>query len=579
VDFLSWNTEGDDRPATNLLRADTAITVDGGIAFAEAEKDGGFAIGHTGPTDNTFEGKPILRIPFDPRVSAVSVLPSRIADDGTFYLPAIVWAPGFGGMLVIGNGGPEDHVPSRLIGSRANKTLDWLIDAPGSARGFTTRLHFKPLFLKPPKGVADDDPRWRLARRAWLNQFQVSAKWGDPGNPFSAPAGVLANNVISDPVSCCLFMYADGALLTPELAPGISAMNFVGRTIDFWLGRMTSTGVIPGYWAYTDFLDGNPSVLIAAWDYAEATGDKQWLAKRIGQLEKAADYLASRDVDQDGLVEATQSGNANSLVQPARSCSAYDAIACGHKDAYCNALIYRAWRCTADFEAQLDRPEKSKRYTELADRLKAAYAKAFTVPDTGWIGWWRSQDGQLHDLASPIINGHAITMGLVDAGQGRTTLRKLRGKMESQKFTRIDLGLPMMLVPVKRSEYLQPDAPGLPKEEDGRDTFGWYLNGGVFPGDTLRYLTACYTVGEGPDRDFAAHIIDAMLARLPKGDVSTGGFATSIVDLYPNGGEFFTWDGKTCGYEGLCSHAYHFLQAVALRDDATRRRLYRPMLP
>jgi len=231
----------------------------------------------------------------------------------------------------------------------------------------------------------------------------------------------------------------------------------------------------------------------------------------------------------------------------------------------------------ADLESQLGRAEQSKRYAQLADHLKSSFAKTLTVSDTGWIGWWRAQDGELHDLASPIVNGHAVALGLVDPEPGRAIVRNLRAKMEAQRFTRFDLGLPMMLVPVRRSEYLQPNAPGLPKNEDGRDTFGLYLNGGVFPGDTLRYLVASYSVGEKGDREFADQILDAMLARLPKGDVSSGGFATSIVDVYPNGGEFFTWEGKTCGYEGLCSHAYHFLQAVAMRDDVTRARLYRPL--
>jgi hypothetical protein len=43
------------------------------------------------------------------------------------------------------------------------------------------------------------------------------------------------------------------------------------------------------------------------------------------------------------------------------------------------------------------------------------------------------------------------------------------------------------------------------------------------------------------------------------------------------GGEFFSWDGKPCGYEGLLSHAYHFLQAVPLRDQAIRDRVHRAL--
>ncbi len=559
VTHVAWDTEDDGRMA-NLLRDGTAIS---GASFSVKQAEGGgFDLTMAGPGAS-------VTFPFDPRVSAVTILPARTDADAAFHFPVIVSAPGFGAMRV--ETADDVKLASTLVGSRRNKTVDWTLKLPDRP---SVTLQFRPCFVPAPKGL-DDPVRWKLARRAWLNQFQVSAKWGDPGHPVSAPAGVLANNVISDPVTCLLFVYADAALMTPQLAPGISAMYHVGRTLDWWIDeRMLPTGEIPGYWDKLNFLDANPSILITAWDYAESTGDRKWLADRIDKLEKAAQFMASRDVDHDGLLEAVQSGNPNTLIEPARSCSAYDAINCGYKDAYCNAIAYRAFRCMADLEKQLDRNEQADHYAQLADRLKAAYAKTLTVPATGWIGWWRAQDGELHDLASPLLNGLAVDYDLIVANAGRDILRRLREKMVELKFTRFDVGLPCTLVPVRRSEYLQPSAPGLATKEDGSDMFGQYLNGGVLPGDTLRYLSASYAVGE---REFADKILDAMLARIPKGDFAAGGFATSIVDVYPGGAEFFTWDAKPCGYEGLLSHAYHFLQAVPMRDEAIRRRVYRPL--
>lgn len=193
-------------------------------------------------------------------------------------------------------------------------------------------------------------------------------------------------------------------------------------------------------------------------------------------------------------------------------------------------------------------------------------------PATGWLGWWRSRDGALHDYDSPLVNGLAIDYGLIDPAQGREILKALREKMRVVGFNRFDLGIPMTLLPVHRGDYLQIDAFGCPKKEDGSDTFGQYLNGGVIPGDTLRFLAGCYTVGEDKIAD---DILDAMLGRLAKGDFPAG-FATSIVDAYPRGAEFFTWTGESCGYEGLLSHAYHFLQAVVVREPSFRDRLHRP---
>jgi hypothetical protein len=149
---------------------------------------------------------------------------------------------------------------------------------------------------------------------------------------------------------------------------------------------------------------------------------------------------------------------------------------CGHKDGYTNAFIYRAWRCLAELEGQLARTQQQARYTELADRLKAVYAKTLYNPETGWLAWWKSADGQLHDYATPIVNGLAIEYGLIEPSEGRKILARLSAKMRAVHFTRFDLGLPCTLLPVRRADYLQPDGLGVPSREDGTDTFQNYMN-------------------------------------------------------------------------------------------------------
>jgi hypothetical protein len=49
-----------------------------------------------------------------------------------------------------------------------------------------------------------------------------------------------------------------------------------------------------------------------------------------------------------------------------------------------------------------------------------------------------------------------------------------------------------------------------------------------------------------------------------------GGFQNGL----GGGGEFYTWDGTTCGYEGHLTYSYTFLQAALLREPAFRKRLY-----
>jgi hypothetical protein len=145
--------------------------------------------------------------------------------------------------------------------------------------------------------------------------------------------------------------------------------------------------------------------------------------------------------------------------------------------------------------------------------------------------------------------------------------------MQAKGFKRYDLGIPTCLDPIPRGDYLL-DAVGCPKLEDGSDTFGYYLNGGVIQSDGVRWSLACHMAGLHDEGD---RVLDAMLKRLAKVDLDSGGFPVNVVDAYPAGGEFFTWDGKTCGYEGLLSHAYYWVSAAVMREPEMQKKLFRPL--
>jgi hypothetical protein len=526
-----------------------------------------------------------LVFPFDPGVTPTTVLPSEWVNDGSLRLPAMISAPDFGQMMLLETGGRR--LKAHLEGSRVEKLVNFIVELPALKAGETCALSLTPTRLAAPEGLADQ-ALWAVARRGWVGAFQPSAQWADQHQAISAPAGVLANNVVSDPASVSLWFYADQALWTPELERGISVMALVRRSVDWWLERTRSNGEVIGYWDYGNFLDANAGVLIAAWDYVEATGDQPWLTARIARparfggerhekfterierLEFIADFLAKRDVDGDGLVEALQSGNRGLLKDPGRSCGWFDALNAGHKDGYANALIYRAWRCLADLEGRLGRLEKQARYRELADRLKAAYAKTLYNPLTGWLAWWKSEDGELHDYATPLVNGLAIEYGLVEPAQGREILARLWKKIASVGFQRLDLGVPAMLVPVRRCDYLQP-ALGAPQREDGADTLGHYQNGGIHSGQALHFLAAHYVVGQPEQAD---QVLRAMLQRQ-----AAGKFQNGVCNVGGQGAEWADWQGQPSGYEGYLADNYIFLQAVLLREAPFRARFYRPLAP
>jgi hypothetical protein len=507
-----------------------------------------------------------MLFPFDPQVTPTTILPQTWCEDGHGKLPAVLSCPDFGQILLDDKTHPG--IKARLEGNRDKHTVDLILELPGVGTGDAYTLTFAPVRLAPPEGMTNKT-LWREVRRGWFNTWQPSSRWGDQDRPFSAPVGILANNVISDPVSFALPFYADQALWTAELVPGISVMDQVRRSIDWWLDRRTDpTGEVIGYWDYRHFLDANPGILVSAWDYVEATGDHAWLKKRIERLEFIAAFLEQRDVDGDGMVEATQSGNDNTLIEPARSCCWWDALNCGHKDGYTNALIYRAWRCLAELEGQLGRVQKQAHFTELADRLKASYFKTLYNPITGWLAWWKSADGRLHDYASPIVNGLAIEYGLVEPDEGRKILARLWKKMQEVNFTRLDLGLPCTLVPVRRADYLQPSGLGLPAREDGTDTFQNYMNGGISAGHTLHFIMAHHMVGEPEKGD---RVLRAMLEHH-----AIAGFQNGVQNTANKGIDWTTWNGAPRGYEGYLADVFIFLQAAVLREPSMRARFYRP---
>ncbi len=447
--------------------------------------------------------------------------------------------------------------------------MDFVVDVTLTGADQARSLTLTSLRLPAPAGL-QDTALWAQARRGWFGAWQPSARWGDQNRPFSAPPGVLANNVISDPASCSLWFYADQAFWTPQITPDISVAQLVRRSVDFWLLQRTRpTGEVVCYWDYGNFLDANAGPLIAAWDYVESTGDSDWLQARIERLELVADFLAKRDVDNDGMVEAVQSGNRGTLQQPARSCAWFDALNCGHKDGYTNALIYRAWRCLADLEHRLGAPSRRRDTRRWPTDCKPATPRRSSIrPPAGWRGG-KARMANCTTTPRPSSTGWRSNTVWSNQAQGREILARLWQKMDEVGFDRLDLGVPPMLVPVRRDDYLLPDGLGIPQREDGTDTLGHYQNGGITAGQVLHFLAAHYVVGQ-PEK--ADELLRAMLQRQ-----SMGQFQNGVRDAGGQGIDWTDWQGNPTGYEGYLADSFRFLQAVLLREDSFRARLYRPL--
>src|SRR5512138_1897377 len=204
IAFLSWDTEGGGKAATNLLRQGSGVRLqvrqaqsetwtDAAVTGRRLENRGRTAVrtvqagasrvdwrirtGESIELDfSDLETAPIpngslrLFFPFDPKVTATTVLPAEWLDDGTFRLPAVINAPDWGPMLLTEKKGRP--LVGRLEGSRSAKTVDLSLEFPDLAPGQPVALALRPLILPPPDGL-DDTSRamWTAARRGWLNAF------------------------------------------------------------------------------------------------------------------------------------------------------------------------------------------------------------------------------------------------------------------------------------------------------------------------------------------------------------------------------------------------------------------------
>ncbi len=599
LNVLTWDTEGGDRVATNLLRQPiflkivllgetyssnlidavqetTAkrtvfhITVETGCEIVwTVDRDVSnlsMSLWATGPNAVDIQSAELI-FPWDLQVTPTTIISKHWIPGGSAATPIVISAPDFGQVLLKSS---IAETSARFTGSRTDLTAGLVLELPEMSTGKRHDLSFIPLQLPAPAGL-EDRVLWKSIRRSWFNCWQPTASWGDATSSHSSPGAVLGNNVVSDVVSFSLFLYADHALWVHSLTPDISVMESVRDTLDWWLDSRTQpNGQVIGYWDYDTFLDSNASILISAWDYVEATSNLDWLVSRIDQLALVAERLAECDVDDDGLCEATQSGNSGTLFQPQRSSNWFDGVNFGYKDGYSNALIYRAWRCMADLFLRAGRTTSRIRCTTLADRLRSAYAKNLWNPATGWLGCWKSEDGALHDYISPVVNGMAIEYGLVSELEGRQILNGVWKQIHEVGFTRFDFGVPSVLLPVRADDYIQPDGFGSPKSSDGRDTFQQYENGGITAAQTSHFLAAHYVSGIP---DSADSVLRAMIAR----QIYGGGFQNGVQDQFPKGKDWTTWSGVACGYEGYLADNFVFLQAVLLREARFRNRYYRPL--
>jgi hypothetical protein len=468
--------------------------------------------------------------------------------NGSVQLPALMHLPDQGTFRVSVLAGTNQSLGYAAAGRDVTMTF------PGATvTNPVLKYELDVVAIHPKVKGAADDPRFAGFCRDWLNIFQISPQWR-----------ILANHAASDTCAFCYYEYADLAAKTPPLAEGVTALDMVRQTLDRIMAGANGYGM-PGHGAFPEYSsDTLPSLLIAAEDYVRGSDDNHWLAANYRRLASWTDTMLATDRDRDGLVEYKLSGNSDSwpAVLKYRPANWWDTIGFGHEDAYANALAYRALRGMEMMAERAHCSGDQVRYGEAADRLCAAYFKAFYNPATGVLAGWRSSDGQLHDYYFPWVNGIAIHYGLVPRDKADPIMDKLLAKMKEAGYTRFDLGLPGNLIPVAKKDYVDHNRRfGGGKLDDNSDGFQIYENGGATGCFAYFTIAALYDLNRIQDGD---RILFPMLDAFNKGDFQGRG---------PNGmsKDWKAWDGTCWGYEGFLVDNYYTFLAVLDRESALKR--------
>ncbi len=489
---------------------------------------------------------------FDPNVTHATLL-GHVTPSGDVALPALLHLPGMGSMriTVSGNDAAAVHYDAR----RAPEQFVKVVFPAATAQHPSVEYSLQTVAIYPAVPGIDDDPRFDGFRRDFLDIFQQQAEMH-----------VLANHAASDACAFTVYEYADMARYTPQLAPGLTALDLVRETLDRYLVGFLAYGM-PGYHGFDTppetgpptepyvFSDTYPSLLIAAYDYVSGSGDEAWLRSDYSKLRKWADAMIAQNSSGGPLIEYPASGNSGSWPEKIvlRPANWWDTIGFGHQDAYSNALAYRALRGMGAMAELLHESADTAHFRQRAQQIRDAYVPAFLDKDAGVLAGWKSRDGQLHNYYFTFVNGIATLYGLADEEVSRQLMVRTLAKMKSVGYTDFSLGLPGNLIPIRRADYVDLDPRfGGPKREDGSDGFQVYENGGATACFAYFTVAALYKLGE---REKADSILIPMVGAFERQGFS--GRAPSGMTY-----DWKDWHGGAHGYEGFLVDNYYALLAV-----------------
>jgi hypothetical protein len=363
---------------------------------------------------------------------------------------------------------------------------------------------------------------------------------------FRPDTATLTNNGNSIHAPLCMDNWSSVASRIGVVSDGLHALDLVRYSLERWLDRGPgyASGGMDGdgevHAAEDEYIMTGTAALLGLAEYLDHRGTPTWLNSFGQQIKQQLVSMRARDVDDDGIVESIYRDGVSG--GHAWSTNWYDAVSFGWKDAFSNALLYRALVLLARALPGLGRPDLAAGLDQWADKLKLSFYPAFFNPETGWLAGWRCRKDLLHDYAFLPVNGAAVCAGVVDGDRAASIIRALWEEVQRVKLPDPRLGLPGNLRPIPDADMIE-FMHGKP--------MGFYLNGALTHSQSCRFVDALYRVGMTKEGDT---LLEALCETL--GDCSAFGGCNSGID-------WRYWDGGPCGYEGILTDQFGIL-AVAI---------------
>lgn len=373
------------------------------------------------------------------------------------------------------------------------------------------------------------------------------------GLPFRADTATLSDNAQSIHAPMCMDTWSSLATRVRALPEGFEPMELLRLTLERWLAGGPAYGsgrAAAGDSALIEdeYLITGAAAMLGLAEYLQASGPRahRWLDLHAPAIERELGRLRRRDLDDDGLIESDRRRGVSGEHQ--WSTCWYDVISFGWKDAFSNALLYRALGLMCEALPRLGKAGLSEGLKEWSQRLRNSYRLEFWNPKTHWLAGWRCKAGELHDHAFLFVNGAAVCAGLLDEDDSRRAINGLWLELMRAGFDDFRLGLPGNVWTIPPEDLAEPQA----FLEDGV-----YQNRGATHSQSRHFVSAMYRVGLTNEADRVLEQLCSSLA-----DATAFGGCGSGVD-------WRCWDGSPCGYEGLLSDQFGIL-AVALDRYSAR---------